>query len=93
MHRPKIILNVLVLVTVIGFALTGWLFGHILRHSSPALRHPPTRMPGEKVGGNPPLILERFLVTRVMSLQDCETDVYYTSLPTKCRASAVSWCG
>jgi len=35
--RPsKLISNLLVLITVLGFALTGWLVGHILRHSMPA---------------------------------------------------------
>jgi hypothetical protein len=32
----KLIPNLLVLITVLGFALTGWLVGHILRHSIPA---------------------------------------------------------
>ena len=38
---PKIILNLLVLITVIGLVLTGWLVGHVLRFSNPALWHPP----------------------------------------------------
>lgn len=39
----KLTKNLLVLITVIGFALTGWLVGHILRHAIPALQfqHPP----------------------------------------------------
>jgi hypothetical protein len=37
----KIILNLLVLITVIGLVITGWLIGHTLRYSNPALWHPP----------------------------------------------------
>ena len=39
MQRPKFILNLLVLTTVIGLVLTGWLAGHILRFSIPAYYH------------------------------------------------------
>ena len=38
---PKIVLNLLVLITVIGLVITGWLLGHVLRYSMPALWHPP----------------------------------------------------
>ena len=41
MHRPKLVLNLLVLITVIGLVLTGWLAGHILRHTTPVFQHPP----------------------------------------------------
>jgi hypothetical protein len=35
-QRPsKLIPKLLVLITVLGFALTGWLVGHILRHTIP----------------------------------------------------------
>jgi hypothetical protein len=37
----KLVKNILVLITVTGFAVTGWLVGHILRYSNPALWHPP----------------------------------------------------
>lgn len=42
-NPPRLIQNLLILVTVIGFAFTGWLAGHILRHSIPEyqFRHPP----------------------------------------------------
>lgn len=42
-NRPKLIRNLLVLFSVIGLVLTGWLAGHILRYSIPAhqFRHPP----------------------------------------------------
>jgi len=41
--QSKLIPNLLVLITVIGFALSGWLVGHILRHTLPAyqFQHPP----------------------------------------------------
>ena len=41
--QSKLISNLLVLITVIGFVLTGWLVGHILRHAVAALQfqHPP----------------------------------------------------
>lgn len=43
LNPPKPIRNLLVLLTVIGLVLTGWLAGHILRHSISELqlRHPP----------------------------------------------------
>lgn len=42
-NRLKLIRNLLVLFSVIGLVLTGWLAGHILRYSIPAhqFRHPP----------------------------------------------------
>lgn len=41
MHISKLIRNLLVLITVVGLVLTGWLVGHILRHLTPSYRHPP----------------------------------------------------
>jgi hypothetical protein len=47
----KPIQNILVLITVIGFALTGWLVGHILRHSFPVyqFQHPPVEEISPKI--------------------------------------------
>ena len=43
MHISKPIRNLLVLTTLIGMVLLGWLVGHVLRYSIPAfqLQHPP----------------------------------------------------
>ena len=38
---PGLFLNLLILMTVIGLTLTGWLAGHILRFSMRELWHPP----------------------------------------------------
>jgi hypothetical protein len=98
-NPPRLIQNLLILITVIGFALTGWLAGHILRHSIPALWHPPIeeRIPGEKIGsvfeaytpqilGSVPITNWSVDVTPLMMLNQCKSDVYYTSLPAKCQS-------
>ena len=95
----------LVLFTVIGLVLTGWLVGHILRFSNPALWHPPTEEinPQIKIGsesegirrevvlmGNPSLralARERILVPGEVLSGDCVGNIYYTSLPAKCRSA------
>jgi hypothetical protein len=41
MWNSKFIPNFVVLAAIVGFVLTGWLIGHILRYSTPALWHPP----------------------------------------------------
>lgn len=38
---PRLFLNLLILMTVIGLTLTGWLAGHILRFYIRELWHPP----------------------------------------------------
>jgi len=40
-ERVEVIRNVLVLAALIGLVLFGWLLGHILRYSIPALWHAP----------------------------------------------------
>jgi len=99
-NPPRLIQNLLILITVIGFALTGWLVGHILRHSIPKLWHPPIEeiIPGEKIGnafeaytpqilGGVPITNWSVDVAPMMMLSQCKTDVYYTSLPAKCRSA------
>ena len=39
--RRNITQNILVLAILIGLVIAGWLAGHILRYSIPALWHPP----------------------------------------------------
>jgi hypothetical protein len=47
----KLIRNLLILTTVIGFTLTGWLAGHILRFYMPAsqFQHPPNEKIDPKI--------------------------------------------
>ena len=98
MSKQKIALNILILTALVFIVSLGWLAGHILRFSIPGIWHPPVeeRIPGEKVGSapQPPLLVERIPVTRwnvevmpMMMLNQCKTDVYYTSLPAKCHSA------
>ncbi|MGB7873082.1 MAG: hypothetical protein WBL25_01770 [Anaerolineales bacterium] len=40
---PKLIHNFLIFTAVVGLVFTGWLAGHILRHTTPAIQHPPVQ--------------------------------------------------
>ncbi len=98
MQKSKLALNILVLIALIATVSLGWLAGHIIRFSIPELWHPPIEniIPGEKIGVNlelPPEIVERNTITNwstnvtpMMLLSQCKSDVYYTSLPAKCRS-------
>ena len=50
--KRNIARNILVLAILIGLVITGWLAGHILRYSTPALWHPPIQEiePSIKIG-------------------------------------------
>ena len=41
MQKYKLLINLAILAALAGLALTGWLVGHVLRYSIPALWHPP----------------------------------------------------
>jgi len=96
MSKTKIALNILILAALISTVSIGWLVGHVIRFSIPEFWQPPIeeRIPGEKIGdaSQPPLPAERIPVTRwnanvtPMMLEHCKTNVYYTSLPAKCRS-------
>ena len=87
-------LKIFILTALIATASLGWLAGHIIRFSIPALWHPPIEenTPGEKIGSvfqaYTPQILGGVPITNwgVNAWQDCKNDVYYTSLPAKCRS-------
>jgi len=87
--------NLIILAVLIGTVLVGWLAGHILRFSIPALWHPPIEEidPRIKTGFELELEGERIILTpqenawiRVESLERCPGYTYYTSLPAKCRS-------
>jgi hypothetical protein len=69
-QKRKFLLKVLILTALIATISLGWLAGHVLRYSYPEIWHPPTRMPGEKIGGDQPLILDRVVATNLLLLQD-----------------------
>ena len=106
MSKTKIALNILIFTALISTVSIGWMAGHIIRFSIPEFWHPPIeeRIPGEKIGSapQPPLLVERIQVTRwnvevmpMRFLDQCKTDVYYTSLPAKCRSidGHLAWVG
>ena len=94
MSKTQIAVNILIFTALIATASLGWLAGHIIRFSIPEFWHPPLeeRIPGEKIGSlfqvYTPQILGRVPITNweVNIWQGCKTDVYYTSLPAKCRS-------
>jgi hypothetical protein len=97
---PKLIQNLLVLTAVVGIALSGWLAGHILRHTLPGLEHPPIERidPHIENGFRIEFEDERFAITpqaspwvqvylggsQIDSMGLCLATTYYTSLPAKC---------
>lgn len=94
--RPSFLRNLLILAVLIGTVSLGWLAGHILRFSLPALWHPPIEEidPRIKNGFKLELEGERIILTpqenawiRVESLERCPGNTYYTSLPAKCRSA------
>ena len=101
-HPPKLIYKLLVLLTVIGLAVVGWLTGHILRHAVPELQHPPIRLPGEEVGKVRMQFLDNprfnsvpsgeprlYVFTEKLNFSpsfECRNNTYYTSLPAKCQS-------
>jgi hypothetical protein len=100
-HKPKLTQKVLVLIIVIAFVLAGWLTGHILRFAFPALWHPPVENitpqiqngleteglrrkivlsgAGDFTGDGP-------TITGEFVFGSCGGNMYYTSLPAKCRS-------
>ena len=98
----KFVSNVLILAALVGSVSLGWLAGHILRYSLPALWHPPIQEtnPQIKTGyefefvGRPSVIrpLENPGVQIYNSgellkpPERCMGMTYYTSLPAKCRS-------
>ena len=87
----KMVRNLLILSILIGVILLGWLAGHVIRYSIPEFQPAPEIVPGMRIGANPklpPQILERLPITSwsVIPLQGCKADIYYTSLPAKCRS-------
>ena len=99
-NPPKLIRNLLVLTAVIGFALTGWLAGHILRFSIPELQHAPLKKIDPHIENGFQIEFEdqRFAITpqaspwvqvylggsQIDSMGRCLATTYYTSLPAKC---------
>jgi hypothetical protein len=99
---PKLILNLLVLITVIGLVLFGWLVGHILRFSIPEFWHPPIEEINPQIKNtfefenqrtlvpqNDPRIrvyVDGALLSQSLELNVCQGNTYYTSLPAKCRS-------
>ena len=95
--------NLLVLATLIGTASLGWLAGHILRYSIPALWHPPLQEtnPHIKTGYEFEFEGERFILmpqenpwvrvyidgAQVKPPEQCAGHTYYTSLPAKCHTA------
>ena len=49
--------KILVLISVIAFALVGWLVGHILRFSISTFRHPPIQKDIPHLSGHHPVHL------------------------------------
>ena len=41
MQKYKLLINLAILAALAGLVLSGWLVGHVLRYSLPALWHPP----------------------------------------------------
>jgi hypothetical protein len=93
--------NLLILAALPGTVLLGWLTGHILRYSIPALWHPPVQETNPHIENGYEFENERFIFTpqespwvRVhvgdMQLNPPERCVgltYYTSLPAKCHTA------
>jgi len=87
--------NLIILAVLIGTVLIGWLAGHILRYSTPALWHPPIQEvdPRIKNGLELEFECERIILTpqenpwiRVGPLERCLGYTYYMSLPAKGRS-------
>lgn len=97
----KFVSNVLILAALAGTTSLGWLAGHILRYSIPALWHPPIQEmnPQIKNGYQFEFEGEPFILTpqespwariyiggaQMEPPKRCLGYMYYTSLPTKCR--------
>jgi len=95
--------NLIILAVLIGTVLVGWLAGHILRYSIPALWHPPIRENGPRIKTGIELELkgERIILmpqenlwirvyiggNQVEPFERCPGNMYYTSLPAKCRSA------
>ena len=87
MQKKKFLLCVLIVLVVIGMTTFGWVLGHIVKYSIPAFQHPPLHFPGEKSGEATPLQAHEkipFMKSNINPVQNCQTTVYYTSLPAKC---------
>lgn len=94
--------NLLVLAALIGTVALGWLAGHILRYSIPALWHPPIQEMNPQIRNGYEFEFEdeRFILTpqenpwvrvyigrtRVELQERCLGITYYTSLPAKCQS-------
>jgi hypothetical protein len=90
------------MAALVGTVSLGWLAGHILRYSLPALWHPPIQEtnPQIKNGYEFEFEGESFILTpqespwvrvyiggaQVESPDRCMGYTYYTSLPAKCRS-------
>jgi len=100
---PKLIHNYLVFTAVVGLVFTGWLAGHILRHTTPAIQHPPVQEldPHIKNGFEPEGIRREGVLTGIgvfisagsaipgeFAFESCFGSTYYTSLPAKCRSAS-----
>jgi hypothetical protein len=100
--KRSFVRKLLVLAALTGTVLFGWLAGHILRYSIPALWHPPIQEmnPQIKNGYEFEFEGERLILTpqenpwvrvyiggaQVEPQERCAGYTYYTSLPAKCRS-------
>ena len=91
MQAIQSIKNIMLLIALIGAVLFSWLAGHIMKHYIPELQHPRESLPNEKIVGFPAYSPQIIGGARIRNWGDsawpaCKSDVYYTSLPAKCRS-------
>jgi hypothetical protein len=96
----KFVSNILILVALVGTVSLGWVAGHILRYSIPALWHPPIQEYNPQIKNGFEFEGERLIVTpqenpwvrvyiggaQMEPPERCVGFTYYTSLPAKCRS-------
>jgi len=92
MQKRTWVLNLLILTTLFGLVITGWVLGHIYRHSIPEFQQPRDSVPGEKIGSFSDLPSEIYLGLPIKNWEvpawmECKNDLVYTSLPAKCQTT------
>jgi len=100
-NRPKLTHKILVIITVVAFVLAGWLTGHILRFALPVLWHPPIEKITPQIqngfesegirreivfSGEGVFTSDGRSITGEFVFWGCVGNMYYTSLPAKCRS-------